>query len=306
MRKKYVVVLVIVVLILISIFIILKGKKNYAFQIESISDIEFFTIKEKNKYGVINKNGEVVVDTIYDEVDIPNPSKAIFVCKFNYNTEKQEYNVRVLNDKAESILYEYFFLDTVKLDWSSSEIPFEKSVLKYKKDNKYGLIDFKGNIVVKAKYDEILSLENQEGLLLVKRNGKYGIINIKGDCILKEKYDIIKGSLKKDAVNNIKETVFIVGINQNNEMKYGVVDYKGKKILETDFSQIEEVSNASNDEYYIAFKNDKAGFYKNSKLILNHEYDDIVFSDNNLLIIEKNQKQGVVTIDGNSVLRRGI
>ena len=56
------------------------------------------------------------------------------------------------------------------------------------KDGKYGLIDFSGKVIVKAKYEEISSFDYNEGLLLVKEKGKYGIININGAIVVKPKY----------------------------------------------------------------------------------------------------------------------
>ena len=39
---------------------------------------------QDNKYGVINKNGDIVIDANYDIIEIPNPAKDIFICKNNY------------------------------------------------------------------------------------------------------------------------------------------------------------------------------------------------------------------------------
>ena len=58
---------------------------------------------------------------------------------------------------------------------STSNIPFEKTVLKYRENGKYGIIDFNGKIITKPIYEEIESLEYREGALKVRQNGKYGV-----------------------------------------------------------------------------------------------------------------------------------
>jgi hypothetical protein len=54
------------------------------------------------------------------------------------------------------------------------------------KNNKYGYIDSKGKMVVKASYDQ--ALEFSEGLARVGKNNKYGFINEKGKVIIPVNY----------------------------------------------------------------------------------------------------------------------
>ena len=46
---------------------------------------------------------------------------------------------------------------------------YEKSVLKYKKNEKYGLIDYSGKQITEAIYGQIDSLGYKEGELLVEQ-----------------------------------------------------------------------------------------------------------------------------------------
>ena len=302
--KNVLIVIIIFIVIILTGVILSKNSKNENYTLEQINNIEYMVFKSDNKYGVINKNGEKVVEAVYDEIDIPNPTKSVFICKYDYNQEKQEYNIKVLNDKKEQILYQYFIIEAINLDWDTSETPYEKSVLKYKKNGKYGLIDFDGNIILKAKYDNIESLDFQEGLLIVEKNGKNGVINIKGDYILKEKYDIIKANEFYKASNEIENTGFIVGNLTSNGYKYGYVNYKNQKILNIEYDQIEILNNIEEgNTYFIAFKDGKAGLYSNKYNILKNVYDDIIYNEyNNCLIIENNGKQGVFKINGEMLL----
>ena len=72
-------------------------------------------------------------------------------------------------------------------------MPYEKNLLKYKQNGKWGLIDFNGNVVAKPEYEEIEGLSCKEGELLVKKDGKFGVINNKGVELIRIKYDYISG-----------------------------------------------------------------------------------------------------------------
>lgn len=303
-KKSLIFALIIVCIILGTIIGICINKNNKIYTLENITNIDYMLFMQNNKYGIINKNGDILVQAIYDEINIPNPSKPVFICMNNFNIEKNQYNVTVLNEKGEQILYQYYYLEAIKLDWSTSEIPFEKSVLKYKKDGKFGLIDLEGNIITKAKYEEISGLPNQEGLLLVKKSGKYGVINIKGDYILKEKYDIIMANANYLYIQDQEKSGFIVGLQNKNKYKYGYVNCNGNKILKTEYEQIEPINNSSNNNpYYIVFQNGQAGLFNNDKCVISTEYEDIIYNDyNNCVILQKNSKQGLAKMDGTIIL----
>lgn len=305
MKKKNVVIfLFIIILLIVTIIVVKKTRKSKKFSLETISSVEYVAFMENNKYGVINKNGDVIIGAEYDEIDIPNPSKPVFICKYDYDENSDEYHIRVFNNNKESILYQYYIVNSIDLNWDNSEIPFEKSVLKFKQKGKYGLIDFDGNVILKPKYEEITTLDSQEGLLLVKKKGKYGVININGDYILKEKYDIIKANENFHASTDLEKMGFLVGNLTKDGYKYGYVNYKNQKILNIEYDQIEIINNIDEDNtYFIAFKDGKAGFYNNRYNILKNLYDDILYNkDDNCLIIEKDGKQGLFKINGEMLL----
>lgn len=292
---------VICVIITVGVAFALKNNKaRLDYQIEVVKEINYMLFSENNKFGVINKNGEIVVQSKYDEIQIPNPSKPVFICKYDYNPEKSQYQIKVLNDKSEQILYQYVVVEAIELDSGISEIPYEKSVLKYADKGKYGLIDFQGNIVVKAKYDEINSFEYNEGLLLVKKDGKYGIMNINGAIVVNEKYDkIISDGYYQDE-QQYRNSGFIVAIGSENNYKYGYIDRQGKQVLKEKFDQLDRLEIPSNDVYIVAFENGKAGLYKNNDNILKHEYEDIGYDKSNkFLILQQASKQGISDLDGN-------
>lgn len=307
MKKSIIVICIIVIILIVGLLTFKAFSTNgnsLNYELEKVSEINYKLLKQNNKFGVINKNGEVVVSPIYDEIDIPNPSKSLFICMYDYNTENEQYSIKVLNDKSEQILYEYFIVEAIEINPTISEIPYEKSVLKYKQNGKYGLIDFEGNVIVKPKYEQIEALDGVEGLLLVKDKENYGVININGDTVIKEKYDSIQADSYLTNINlsELEKIGFIIGESDNGSFKYGYLNSKGEQILDIKYSQIQRIQNITenNDTYLVAFENDKVGFYKNSENIIKHEYEDIFYDENNnSLILQKDSKQGVSDLNGN-------
>ena len=84
-------------------------------------------------------------------------------------------------------------VQAINLDSIDTYFPYEKSVLKYEENGKFGLIDFSGNIITKAIYEDISSVKYKEGEILAKKDGKYGVINNKGVTLIPFEYDEIEG-----------------------------------------------------------------------------------------------------------------
>lgn len=308
MKKKIIVVLSIIILIIgiISMIKYNKNKSKFNYTIEQISEVNYFLLMQNNKYGVINKNGDIVVDPVYDVVEIPNASKPVFICKGNYDQNSGEYNIQVFNDKKEPILYQYYTVEAIKLNNVESNGNYEKSVLKYKSDNKYGLIDFSGNKITDAIYDSIEGFNYREGILLVKKSDKYGIINIKGASIIKPKYDEILCDEYYTTDSKYDKSGYIVGTKTDKGMRYGYIDgIKRKQILKNEYNDIYRITDKIDDNniYLVAFKDGKAGVYQNKKKIINNEYEDILYDANNdLLTLQKTSKQGVSKFDGTTII----
>ena len=81
--------IVAVIIIAISIMAIINEVQLH-YKVEEISEYNYFTLEQNQKYGVIDKNGNIVIEAEYEAVQIPNPSKAIFVCVKKYN-EKHNF-----------------------------------------------------------------------------------------------------------------------------------------------------------------------------------------------------------------------
>lgn len=304
--KNKLIVIFIILLILFAFFIykVFAEDNKYKIKFEEINERDYFLVFD-DKYGVIDKNGDMIVETNFDMIQIPNPSKDIFICMNNYNAETGNYETKVYNKNKEEIFSEYEKVEAIKREENLDNIPYEKSVLKYKENGKYGLLDFDGKKITKPIYDNIEALEFKEGMLLVKKDGKTGVINIDGKEIININYDSIEADKYSISENHNEKAGFIVSIKTEEGYRYGYINYKGKIILKTEYNEIARINYIDDDEnaYLVAFKNGQVGLFINKKLVLEHKYEDIQFDNiNNLLILQESGKQGVANLSGEIII----
>ena len=272
--------IIIILLIPIINITIDNIRKNY--KVEKVSKEKYFVLIQENKAGVINEKGEILVEPKYYEVRIPNPSKPIFVCYYNYNEESGECKTKVVNEQETELFAKYSGIDTINLNGIETTMPYEKNLLKYKQNYKYGLINLKGEVVVKPEYDEIDGLGEKEGELLVKKNEKYGVINNKGYPLIGEK--------------------------TSNGYRYGYIRSNKQKLLDTEYSDILRIGgikgeNTDKNVFILATKNGRCGLVKNKKKVIDFKYQDIDYSGiDNLFILTKGKKIGVYNSKGKKIL----
>ena len=307
MNKKFFILVFLIIIGVVTAIIINynNSNKKYSYEVKKIGTPNYFLLLEDNKYGVIDRNGKKIIDTIYDIIEIPDPEKDVFICKNNYNVDTKEYNIHVFNSNNEAILYQYYIVEAIELNNVQDNGFYEKSVLKYKSNGMYGLTDFSGNKITEALYESIEGFEYNEGLLLVKKAGKYGIININGATIIKENYDKIQSDAYWTSESRYSKSGYIVGERSDEGMRYGYIDISRKQLLKNEYNDIYRIGDLQDESsiYLIASKNGKTGVYNGTKNIIKHEYEDITYNaENNLFIFQKNSKQGVAKFDGTMLI----
>lgn len=306
--RNIVIAVIIAIIIVTSIIGIMlyKNINNKEYELEKIEKYSYFKLYKNEKYGVIDQKGNTLIEPQYDIVNIPNPTKAVFICYSEYNETTGEYKIKVLNEKNEEILTEFEQVLPLMCEESTSNIPFEKSVLKYRENGKYGIIDFSGKKITKPIYNSIESLEYREGTLLVQQNGKFGVININGKKIVKIEYDQIESDAYYTEQHDYLEAGFIVQNKTEEGYRYGYIDKNGKQILEPSYNEINRITDIKNNKevYLLASKNGKYGVLENNKIIIPHLYEEIEFNKTNqIFIVQRNSKQGIITLKGKEILR---
>lgn len=305
-KSKIIIITIITILVFGAIAMYLWKRNENSYNIEKVTNIKYNLILENKKYGVIDEIGNIIVKPQYDIIQIPNPSKPVFICMHDYNVNLQQYEIDVFNENGQKILTEYESVQALPTESTWDGIPFEKSVLKYKKNNKYGLISLENKIITKPIYDSIKAINYKEGMLLVEENAKYGAINIKGKVIIKPEYDQITVDNYYNSETMYKASGFIVKKKVEDSYKYGYINSNGKVLLDTQYTEISRINEIIDDKniFLLVFKNGQAGIVKNNKTILNYEYEDISYNAyNNMFVIQRNAKSGIADIKGKIIIQ---
>lgn len=291
MSKKISIILIGIVIsisLFLSIYIPNRGK----IESEDIS-INYSTIEENGKIGVIDQNQNIVIEPQYEKIVIINPHKAVFVCQLK---EQQ----KIVNNKNKEIFQKYDNVQPIEIYNET----YEKDILIYEEEGKYGLLSINGETITNAKYEEILSLGYQEGQLLIKQDGKYGILDGSGKTKIKNKYDEIQLDEYYTEENGYQKSGYIVKITTDEGYRYGYYDYEGAKVLEEEYNQITRLSEIKSDNIYlIAAKNGQYGVFVNNSKIINTEYQLINYNaDMAMFIVEKTDKYGAINLKGVQIL----
>ena len=302
MKKRYIVIIILIAIVILSIIgyfvtqnIIKEGRK---YEIAEIKEYNYFVLKQGDNYGVIDNKGNIVINAKYENVKIPNPEKAIFVCY-------EEGKTKILNNNQEEIYPDFENIEPLRLKNVTSDLMYEKSVLKYEKNGKYGLISLDGRKITNAIYDEIDTLPYKEGELIVKQEEKYGIINIKGNNLVKIEYENISADGYYTETDEYKYAGYIVSLKTDEGYRYGYVNINGKEILKPEYNEITRITQILDDEnaYLITAKNGQYGIYKNEEKIIENEFQSIRYDKtNNIVVVEKSKKYGVCSLDGESII----
>lgn len=305
MKKKNIILLIFIIAVLIFmttvILVYFKAKRvqedNRQYEIQTITQYNYFVVREENRYGVIDTKGDKIIDTKYEDVKIPNPEKDVFICYENND-------IIVLNENGEEIFSEYEKIEPLRLKNVSSDLMYEKSVLKYCNDEKYGIIDFSGRQITKPIYEEIDTLQFKEGELLVKKEGKFGVINIKGAVLVKTSYDKIETDKFYEEGKGYKNSGYIVSQKTDEGYRYGYVSLEGKEVTDTIYNDLHRITDIDSEDIYLnCAENGKYGILRNGKKIVENEYQSIVYNEsNNTLIALKGKKYGIVSIDGKVIV----
>lgn len=302
---KIVRLLILVAIIAIAISGIVKLITKRKISLEEVSEYNYFCTSIEGKFGVIDKNGQNIVDAQYDYIQIPNPAKPIFICLYDYNAEDKDYTSMVINENKKEIFTKYKNVQAIPNNNTSIKNSYQTKILRYKDNNKYGLIDINGNKITSAIYDSIETLEYKDGILRIQENGKYGLIDINGDEIVKAEYNSIITDGYYNEESKYDKAGYIVNVRTNEGYRYGYINNKGKQILDTKFTNIKRITELKDDGsvYLITYDNGKAGVLKNGQTVIENRYEDVEFDvTNNIFVLQQNAKQGIFDLEGNEIL----
>lgn len=288
-----------------------------------------YSIVSKNgRNGVIDKTGELIVDTTYFKL-------------WGYN---ENLLVAIVYDNNKSLSYGLINTkNDVVLELKFDEIfQFSPWFLLVKQNNKYAIVDSLGNFKTPFNIDGHFSMhmnlyENQ----YLHRNGKQGVYDYKGNLIVPLTFDTIIENRKylycyktTESFSNEPDTLCSVyskalnkfitydkypqvfefngdyaivskcnnddsflGQKKNASRKYGVIDLSGNEILSIEYDLIEYAYYGKFD--FIVQKDSMFGIAgKNGELVIPTSYSSIWPLKDSTMIVTKNGKAGIINPNG--------
>lgn len=287
----------IIIILLVLILTILFWPKPKHVRKKSAEERKYYILQDtsNNKEGVIDKAGNLIIEPNYEKVIIPNLSKTVFVISENLNTN--EY--KVLNDKNEQIIKNY---NIEPILGHTEELVNEyRGVLKYKKDEKYGLLSIDGKELTKPIYDEIVTDNEDFYNYKVKINGKYGLLDENGTVIIQPEYLDIKSANKTIWENTGVKLGYELSKTTNNGIKYGFSDEYGNILVNPIYETVEKLEIPGNNYYIKVSENGKKGVFKNKNQILKPIYQEIAYTQKNI-IIKKDGKYGMTNLEAKEII----
>ena len=288
-KKVFAVILAIIVIIM-SVFII-QGIFSKEEKTGGITSKTYFAAYKDNKWGVIDENGDTIIDPSYEEmIIIPNNKTDVFLCTYDVNYDTGEYSTKALNSKNQEIFTEYNKVEAIANSDENQNLWYEENVLKVQKDGKWGMIDDSGKELLKAEYDSIEAIKGIKNALLIQKDGKYGVADNAGKIILEPNYTETT-NLGKDNKGG-----YIV---KDDSGLYGIVDYSKNVVLENKYQEIKKVY--GNDVYVVSQDGKQKVVNANGEDVLTEGFEEIsaiLKTKDQGVIYVSNGKYGVMTLSG--------
>ncbi|SIR25414.1 WG repeat-containing protein [Maribacter ulvicola] len=232
----------------------------------------FIIFKYEGKYGVMNLDGQWIIDPTYNELKYTAVS-GIF--RF-----KEEDKFGLVNQKAEEFLKPNY--DAIS--------PEDKENIIVKEDDLYYIIDYKGNTISNKFSHRIFSYDYKTKIFIFEHNNKYG-------------YKTIEGKTVFDAIFYTASSFHngIAKVRKSANHTFEFVRDTGEIITPPTFNSI--YTRKDFNGYFIENENYKHGLLdKNFNILLKPEYDKIGAFNNGFAYIKKDGKYGFINEAGKIII----
>lgn len=269
-------------------FIDLKGNIKIPIIFDDVFYVEkeLIRVSKDNKFGVLDTLNNVILPTKFDYVSFDNDLIIAEIKGINYLYDfkgKQISNLQfseisnftdnkaivTFQNKSNSIIDNQgnVILKPIKTYIFEKVLNDDLFLIKDKINSKEGIINSKGELIIKCKYDEIKQVKS---FFIAKSNNKKGFISLTDSIIKPFVYDEIYFSYFDDAVsfgdNNLGDNYIV----QKGKL-YGVINPNIENdIIPLRYKNIRTLF----DKYFIVqnTKNENGLFFKDGEKVLNEEY----------------------------------
>lgn len=317
MKKVFAVIIAIIVIVMFIIGMkeLLKDSPKTN---EKTFALAYYTLYENEKWGVIDTRGNIVIEPEYEEmIIIPDNTKSVFICMENVDYSNSTFKSKAINEKRTQLFTNYEQVEVIYNHDENNNIWYESNILKVEKDGKYGLInldgkeilactqdniepllgtksvyitttdnkkglvDNMGKVIIENNYLEISALTSKysNGFIVKNEQGKYGVINNDKSIALEEKYD---------EISPVSENKMYV-VKEGNDLK--IVNTEGESFLTNQFEEVKQI----NTDNIVVKKDGKYGLQTiNGVEKIPAIYDDLTYTFEDYYIAKKDAKYGIV------------
>lgn len=296
MKKKNIYILIcIIIFVIIAAFVAIKFFNKDNLKEEQI--INYFLLYKKTGVGVVDRNGNNIIECKYLDIVIPDYEYDVFLCY------EDNYSFKVLNKEGKEILNNISNIEPIQAT-AFEDMPYRK-LLKYKENNKYGLINVKGEKITKPIYDEISVFHNDPTSYKIIESGKVGLLDLEGKVKLRPDYTeivITMSQLGNDEHKDKSKIGYILKNINDKGQKFGFASEHGEILIKPEFETITMSNAFSNDYLLVTQLAGRKGFYKNKNKILKAEFQEIIPSSQ-YVVAKKYNKYGLFSLDGREILK---
>lgn len=205
-------------------------------------------VQNSGKYGLINLDGNVVLECEYDSI---TPIKGIQ----NSLLVKKEGKTGLVNSNGTVIVpVEYQDVSTLTSN-------YENGYIVKNAENKFGVIEKDGTVALECVYENIKHTTDNN-MYVVRNNGTWQVVLSDGTACLEGKVD--------NATEICNANIIV-----NNNGKYGVYNIETDLKIPTEYEYLTHAF----DDKYIAKKQGKYGIInENNEVLVQFEYEDLKYN----------------------------
>ncbi len=258
-----------------------------------IQDNVIIACKSSDRYGILNNKGEEVLPFIFSNIEY-NEDGFVKVQSF-WSTEKG--------------IYKFSGEEIIPKIYEDLKLPSE-GLIAVKINTKWGYLNLSNNIVINPYYDEAFPFKN--GIAPVYNiKGGWSLINLKGECIVHLGYSYDNDSainIKEnhiEFINNMLETDYYNLEGIRIEPKNGYLINTPEIILNDDLLAFCEFENYRSydgeSDLYCGYSN------INGDIIIHPQYLNCMkFSEGLAVVVDKNTEILIIDSTGEVIFRTGV
>lgn len=263
---------------------------------------DLIVVKFKGKYGVINLKEDWIVTPQVGKLRLLNDDRYLQSTPKTKFLKSRNGQIIYFSDNAlevkDSYLLEYLpsgiiwkidlngvIVDRMVHPQDIERIFEEREGLRaIKKDGRYGFVDSRGRLRIANRYEDVKDFSNS--LAAAKIRGKWGFINKEDQIAIQPVYDEVLSFKEKFAI--VKQKSFC-----------GLIDKTGKLVLPVRYDSIVVLP----EHRFKVKQNNMWGLADGrGKIILNPKYDELNDLNNGYIIVSREGKFGLLSLQGISTI----